>query len=163
MKLNNIGSEIRRERKKAGLTQAELAKLLDVSQPVIGQYERGARFPRPQTILRIADALRVHFSVLAPVSGLTDLREIEKTKQDFNNYVLGETQRSRIELGIGDKGSALIRVPGYITFDYLVASLYQMNAFPLLAKSFLTTGTGEALSKEFEALAKEFEDLAGNM
>ena len=63
-----IGDAIKRERKKAGLTQGELADRLDVTQSLIGQYERGVRNPKPSTIQRIADALGIHSASLTPVS-----------------------------------------------------------------------------------------------
>ena len=53
----SIAEVIREERKKAGLSQAELGKRLGVSQSMIAQYECGIRTPKIPTIRRIADAL----------------------------------------------------------------------------------------------------------
>ena len=63
-----IGDAIRRERKKAGLSQGELADRLGITRSLIGQYERGIRNPKPFTVQRIADALGIHSAYLTPVS-----------------------------------------------------------------------------------------------
>ena len=62
------GEKIRIARKKAGLSQGELADRLDVTRSLIGQYERGVRNPKPSTIQRIADALGIPFTELLPES-----------------------------------------------------------------------------------------------
>lgn len=57
------GEYIRNARKKAGLTQAQLAKKLNVSQAMIGQYENDKRKPKVDTIVRIADALDADYLI----------------------------------------------------------------------------------------------------
>lgn len=59
-----VGDRIRKARKAKGYTQEELAKLLGVSFAMIGQYERGERNPKIETLQRIADALGVGIGVL---------------------------------------------------------------------------------------------------
>lgn len=54
-----IGEKIRYWRKKKGLTQAELAKRLNVYGPNISQIENGARSPSMNTIELIAEALGI--------------------------------------------------------------------------------------------------------
>ncbi len=49
--------EIRKLRRKLGLTQAELAKLAQVSQSLVSQIESGEVDPRLSTLRRIVDAL----------------------------------------------------------------------------------------------------------
>ncbi len=44
-------------RKEQGLSQTELARKVDVSQPTIANWERGGHTPRPVALARIADAL----------------------------------------------------------------------------------------------------------
>ena len=53
------GRAIKNARIRKGLTQAELAKKLGMSPSYIGQYESGNRNPKPETLMRIADALDV--------------------------------------------------------------------------------------------------------
>lgn len=52
-----VAETIRQERKKVGLSQAELGKRLGVSQSMIAQYECGIRKPKIRTIRLISDAL----------------------------------------------------------------------------------------------------------
>ncbi len=52
-----VADKIREMRKKAGLTQTQLAQKMGVTQGTITQYENGRRFPKLDTLTRIADAI----------------------------------------------------------------------------------------------------------
>lgn len=54
-----LGSKIRILRKEAGLTQEQLAEMVDVSVNFIGYIERGERAPSMYTVEQIAQALDV--------------------------------------------------------------------------------------------------------
>jgi len=54
------GERIKAARKKAGLTQAELASKLEIPFQSISQWERDIRKPKKETIAKIARALNVH-------------------------------------------------------------------------------------------------------
>ncbi len=62
------GQRIKSMRKKAGLTQTELAKKLNIPYQSIGQWERDIRTPKQQTLIKIAKALGVHLRDLADTS-----------------------------------------------------------------------------------------------
>ena len=62
----SIGGRIKAARKGAGLTQSELAHRLGVSPQCISQYERGVKKPKVETVGKIAEALGVSPSLLAP-------------------------------------------------------------------------------------------------
>lgn len=53
----SLAQRLKTTRKKQGLSQAELAAQVDVSQPTIANWERGGHIPRPDGLARIADAL----------------------------------------------------------------------------------------------------------
>ena len=55
----DLGSNIQKYRKEAGLTQKELAKKLNVAVGTIQQYELGKRLPRLEFLETIADALGI--------------------------------------------------------------------------------------------------------
>lgn len=57
--LEKLGSRIREERKKANLTQENLAELLDLSVAYIGYIERGKQAPYLKTLERIAKAMNI--------------------------------------------------------------------------------------------------------
>ena len=54
---NIIGKNIKKYRKKKGLTQRELSKQLGVTQPTITQYENGVRKPDIVTLKKLAAIL----------------------------------------------------------------------------------------------------------
>lgn len=54
-----IGEAIKAARTAAGITQAELAKRLDVTPQTISQYERGIKNPKFETLKKIADGLKI--------------------------------------------------------------------------------------------------------
>jgi transcriptional regulator with XRE-family HTH domain len=52
-------SDLLRRRNQLGLTQADLAVLTGKSEAAISRFERGERRPAPDTIVKLAQALRV--------------------------------------------------------------------------------------------------------
>ncbi len=60
------GQLIKAARKEAGITQAELAKKLDIPYQSVSQWERDTRKPKMDTLMKIADALGCDFSFLLP-------------------------------------------------------------------------------------------------
>lgn len=60
------GQRIKAARKKAGMTQAELAQKLEIPFQSISQWERDIRNPKYETIKRIATALQVNWTDLVP-------------------------------------------------------------------------------------------------
>ncbi len=60
------GELIRKARKEAGLTQAQLAKKLDIPYQSIGQWERNVRNPKYDTLKKIANALDTEWTKLVP-------------------------------------------------------------------------------------------------
>jgi transcriptional regulator with XRE-family HTH domain len=57
-------------REQSGLTQSELARLLDVSRPAVAKYENGTRTPRGDVALRYVEVL----GEIARELGATELR-----------------------------------------------------------------------------------------
>lgn len=60
-----IGDRIRHARKARGLSQADLAHRIGVSQPAIANWESGIHDPRRITLAKLADALQTPFDWLA--------------------------------------------------------------------------------------------------
>ena len=54
-----LRSRVKSLRQKAGLTQAELARRLEVSQATIGMIETGKRLPSAQLLTALAQALGI--------------------------------------------------------------------------------------------------------
>lgn len=61
------GRKISDLRKIRGLTRAELADRVEVSETAVGQWERGETAPRPHKQIAVARALDVPHAVLFPM------------------------------------------------------------------------------------------------
>lgn len=59
-----LGSNVRRLRQLAELSQEELAKAADLRQALISEIERGEANPRLESLTKIADALKVRLTDL---------------------------------------------------------------------------------------------------
>ena len=90
--MNNIGIKIKEARKAKGLTQKELAKLLNCSHTTISKYEQGEieNMPRPRMNL-LAEILEVSPIVLFGLVDNTEkkARQIMIDEQDY----LTDTQK----------------------------------------------------------------------
>lgn len=60
----NYGNNIQKARKKAGLTQKELAQKTGIAEITIRQYENNKRTPKTETLGKIADVLGVSLGEL---------------------------------------------------------------------------------------------------
>lgn len=77
-----FSTNLKEIRKQKGLTQAELAQLLNVSVMTIRRLEAGTRAPKLKTIKEIAKILEVDPMELT--FGLSEL--LEPTKEMYNDY-----------------------------------------------------------------------------
>ena len=57
--MEGFGERLRKERKKAKLTQEQLAEMIDMSHAFIGHLERGTRIPSVETVVRLCRALGI--------------------------------------------------------------------------------------------------------
>lgn len=64
MDRQKMGERIRKRREEIGLSQAGLARLLDIAQTQVNRYERGERVPRGPRLQKIARILRCKASWL---------------------------------------------------------------------------------------------------
>ena len=70
--MSKMGYIIKQLRIRKGISQKELAKLLDIDQTSISKYEKGQRNPTPERAKKIAEALNV------PEAYLMDSYKIEE-------------------------------------------------------------------------------------
>lgn len=65
-----FGDRIKQLRENAGMTQAELGKLIGVSDRVLGYYESNERFPRKQDVIaKLAEVFNVSVDYLLGTDG----------------------------------------------------------------------------------------------
>lgn len=72
-----LGDRIAQQRKALGLTQRELAAMLDVSPSTLGMYEQGRRLPTPDILVSLSRKLGVSTDYLlkGKAQDLNDLSE----------------------------------------------------------------------------------------
>lgn len=73
----SFGKRVRQEREKRGLTQADLAKALDVSVPTIAEYEANKKKPRPEKLIILAKKLGVSTDYLLGVNDRTKKEPVD--------------------------------------------------------------------------------------
>lgn len=71
---NTIGQQIRKYRKEKGMTQKQLADLLDTTQQNLAQYENGKRNPKIETLKKIARALEIPLIELQDIDSELEIK-----------------------------------------------------------------------------------------
>lgn len=89
MLMKTVGQKIAEARKKAGLTQPELADKLGWGQSRLSNYERSEREPKMDDIKAISKALGIDMLSLIP-SGSDKPSNVYQLEQPKTAYVLGE-------------------------------------------------------------------------
>ena len=121
---NMIGKRIRLNRKAAGLTQAELAQKLNTPPQSIGQWERGERQPKLDTLLRIASALNTPLEELVDLGALAADRA-EKTHVVVPNDIL-EDVLDILDVFVSVKQHARRRIVEYAN-EVVLIDKYRKN------------------------------------
>lgn len=91
----DFGDNMMLIRKKKGLSQADLGKIIGTSGDVIGRYERGDITPSIEVVIKIADALEVSVDYLVGKTkmqldkqAVKRLEDISKLPEENKNFVL---------------------------------------------------------------------------
>ncbi len=79
-----LGQRIAEVRKRKGLSQAALAKLIGTSGDVLGRYERGDINPSIEVVIKIASALEVSLDYLAGQTALEIDQQILQRLEDIS-------------------------------------------------------------------------------
>jgi len=72
-----------------GITQADIARELGVATGTVSMWFNGARYPRIDTMQRLADYLGVTLEVLTTENGLSDLEDADRLEALHQNPRLG--------------------------------------------------------------------------
>lgn len=83
---------IKKARKKAGLTQAKLAEKLNTTQQNLAQYESGKRKPKRETLIKIAKALEISEQELLDYSNASYRMYVahQDIEPDEDGFVVGD-------------------------------------------------------------------------
>lgn len=94
-----VGERIKAIRKDRGLTQKELGDRLGLSSQSVAQWENNLRKPKFETTLKIANALGVDASVLAPT--------FDELLEDETQSIYLDAIKTRF-LGLNPKGQKIV-------------------------------------------------------
>lgn len=93
MNYKRLGERIREERRKLGLTQAQLAEAVDISDTYMGAIERGERSLTLDTLVRLIDRLGVTVDYLLADSVTdSDANIMEQFKQIIDGQPMDRKQ-----------------------------------------------------------------------
>lgn len=93
MDYKRLGERIREERRRLGLTQAQLAESIDISDSYMGAIERGERSLTLDTLVRLVNRLGVTIDyMMAESVSDTDSHIIDQLKQIIDNQPLERKQ-----------------------------------------------------------------------
>lgn len=84
-----IGERIRFERKKAGLTQEQLGKKINVSQAAIGQFESNKANLQMDTIKKIAEGLEIDVELL-----LSETEILKDAANKIEDGIIGSMRKN---------------------------------------------------------------------
>lgn len=97
MKLGELGSFIREQRRSSRLSLRKLSDLAGISNPYLSQIERGLRKPSAEILQAIAKALRLSAETLYIRAGiLDDNREQDLVDEILRNSQLTERQKQAL-------------------------------------------------------------------
>ena len=89
-----IGLKIKEFRDQRGLTQKELADLIEMGNTTIANYEKGFRTPKKNTLFKIANALNVTIDDLFPILKQSDNSIIESIEEILSQLYPEPYQRN---------------------------------------------------------------------
>lgn len=102
-----ISANIRQLRKKAGLTQIELAEKLEVSIATLRRWEAGETAPNGTRIMELANILNVEPDEIVAGGMGSQARIFLPASERSNGMLVFEGEGTRIELPPTDKGYEL--------------------------------------------------------
>ncbi|HMA60114.1 MAG TPA: helix-turn-helix transcriptional regulator [Halanaerobiales bacterium] len=83
MKKLEIHNNIKKLRKRNNITQKELAEKLRITTSSVGMYERGARKPSIEVLIKTANYFDISIDCLLFSKNLIDFKEAFKCKQRY--------------------------------------------------------------------------------
>lgn len=99
---SDCGAFIRQKRIEQGITQAQLAKAIDISSSLVSRIESGERRPSHRELLRLSEVLGVRVQVLQQKAGHTPefdwYAAFVSRKEDGKDLLLTATDEEKEEL-----------------------------------------------------------------
>jgi transcriptional regulator with XRE-family HTH domain len=92
--LGQLGEFIRTQRRLAQLSQRELAKLTNLSDPYVSQIERGLHAPSVRVLRALAGALNISAETMLSYAGLLDPSETSAAQRDTESAIRHDSRLS---------------------------------------------------------------------
>jgi transcriptional regulator with XRE-family HTH domain len=108
---DRLGAFIKSQRRLKALSQRELAKLTDLSDPYVSQIERGLHQPSIRVLKSLAKALNVQVETMLSYAGLLEARIGDETEAADTEVAI----RTDPRLSDGQKDALLSVYRSYIT------------------------------------------------
>lgn len=90
-----VGEKIKRLRKRSGLTQEQLAELVDISPRNLSNIEQGISFPKPETLENILVSLHTTTQELFANEHIKSKSELIQSINDYINKI--QDNREKLE------------------------------------------------------------------
>ena len=94
MDLNNLGIEIKNNRKLLKLTQEQLAELIDVNPHYIYEIEKGLKIPSLPVLIAISEQLHVSIDILLS----KNVHNTDKEKDELDCLIKNLNKSQRLNL-----------------------------------------------------------------
>ncbi len=91
-----LGSRIAKLRKTKGLSQEKLAEALNISSRSLSRIETGANYPLPETLDKIAEALKVRPKALYDFDEEYNQNELHKSVANKIKLIKGDIEKLKI-------------------------------------------------------------------
>lgn len=138
-----IGQSIQEARKKAKLTQKELAEKVGMATITVQQYERGVRTPKIETLQKIAQALNTDVGVLYGV-------EVDKGNPQYLNSLYGKISEVAEKYGRSEE-----EVVNWINRCLSMSDKYDMSEAVANRLEFLSGNMAKRVFEQVDSLSAD--------
>lgn len=138
-----IGQSIQEARKKAKLTQKELAEKVGIATITVQQYERGVRTPKIETLQKIAQALNIDVGVLYGV-------EVNKGNPQYLNRLYGKISEEAEKYGRPEE-----EVVNWINRCLSMSDKYDMSEAVANRLEFLSGNMAKRVFEQVDSLSAD--------
>lgn len=138
-----IGQSIQEARKKAKLTQKELAEKVGIATITVQQYERGVRTPKIETLQKIAQALNIDVGVLYGV-------EVDKGNSQYLNRLYGKISEVAEKYGRPEE-----EVVNWINRCFSMSDKYDMSEAVANRLEFLSGNMAKRVFEQVDSLSAD--------
>ncbi|MCR5354556.1 MAG: helix-turn-helix domain-containing protein [Lachnospiraceae bacterium] len=128
MEAKMMGEYILEYRKKKGLTQMQLAEMINVTDKAVSRWERGVGYPDINLLEPLSKALEIKVSEL--ICGGEAMERVKKNSFDLDEVVVSSLEISKKQLGSTKRSCAvsliisyILMIIGIITSTYYISDL----------------------------------------